>query len=76
MRKQISTRAGARIITDDGTLIGIVSRSDVLRVCSWPDAEIQHQAVKELIVGTFLCDPDRFTVTIKGTPETTMGGRR
>jgi CBS domain-containing protein len=69
------------VVSDDGTLIGVVSRSDVLSVYSRPDAEIQHQVAKELIVGTFLCDPDRFTVTvndgivtIKGTPETTMAG--
>jgi CBS domain-containing protein len=69
------------VTSDDGTLIGIVSRSDVLSVYSRPDAEIQHQIAKELIVGTFLCDPDRFTVTvnegivtIKGVPETTMAG--
>jgi len=50
-------------------------------VYSRPDEDIQHQLAKELIVGTFLCDPDRFTVTvmdgivtIKGTPETTMAG--
>jgi hypothetical protein len=28
VKKQVSTRAGARIITDDGMLIGIVSRCD------------------------------------------------
>jgi CBS domain-containing protein len=69
------------VISDDGTLIGIVTRSDVLSVYSRPDAEIQHQVAEELIVGTFLCDPDRFTVTvndgivtIKGAPETTTAG--
>jgi CBS domain-containing protein len=69
------------VTSDDGTLIGLVSRSDVLSVYSRPDVEIQHQVAKELIIGTFLCDPDRFTVTvndgivtIKGTPETTMAG--
>ena len=30
------------VISDDGTLIGIVTRSDVLSVYSRPDAEIQH----------------------------------
>jgi CBS-domain-containing membrane protein len=69
------------VIGDDGTLIGIVTRSDLLSVYSRPDAEIQHQVTKDLILGTFLCDPDRFTVTVKdgivtieGTPETTMVG--
>ncbi len=71
------------VISDDGTLIGIVSRSDVLSVYSRPDAEIRHQVTQDLIPGTFLCDPGRFTVTVKdgivtieGTPETTMVGLR
>ena len=69
------------VISDDGTLIGIVTRSDVLSVYSRPDAEIQHQVTQDLILGTFLCDPARFTVTVKdgivtieGTPETTPVG--
>ena len=69
------------VISDDGTLIGIVTRSDVLSVYSRPDAEIQREITQDLILGTFLCDPDRFTVTVKdgivtieGTPETTMVG--
>src|SRR5487761_841811 len=70
------------VISDDGTLIGIVTRSDVLSVYSRPDADMQHQVTQELILGTFLCDPGRFTVTVKdgivtieGTPETTTVGQ-
>jgi CBS domain-containing protein len=69
------------VTRDDGTLIGIVTRSDVLSVYSRPDTEIQHQVTQDLILGTFLCDPDRFTVTVKngivtieGKPETTRVG--
>jgi CBS domain-containing protein len=69
------------VVSDDGTLIGIVTRSDVLSVYSRPDAEIQRQVTQDLISGTFLCDPDRFTVTvtdgivtIEGTPETAVAG--
>jgi CBS domain-containing protein len=69
------------VVSDDGTLIGIVTRSDVLSVYSRPDAEIQHQVTQDLILGTFLCDSDRFTVTVKdgivtieGTPETSRVG--
>ena len=70
------------VTSDDGTLIGIVSRADVLSVYSRPDAEIQHEITQDLILGMFLCDPDRFTVTvtdgivtIEGTPESTVVGR-
>ena len=69
------------VISDDGTLIGIVSRADLLSVYSRPDAQIQHQVTQELIPSTFLRDPDKYTstvndgiVTIAGTPETTQAG--
>jgi CBS-domain-containing membrane protein len=69
------------VIRDDGTLIGIVTRSDVLSVYSKPDAEIEHEITHDLIAGTFRCDPARFTVTVKdgivtieGTPESTPVG--
>jgi CBS-domain-containing membrane protein len=69
------------VTSDDGTLIGIVTRSDVLSVYSRSDTDIQRQVTQDLILGTFLCDSDRFTVTvrngivtIKGTPETSQVG--
>ena len=69
------------VISDTGRLIGIVTRADVLSVYNRPDAEIQHQVTQDLILGTFLCAPDRFTVTVKdgivtieGAPETRTGG--
>jgi CBS domain-containing protein len=69
------------VISDDGTLIGIVSRADVLSVYNRPDADLQRQVIQDLMLGTFLFDPDRFTVavkdgivTIEGTPETTLAG--
>jgi CBS domain-containing protein len=65
------------VVSDDGTLIGIVTRSDVLSVYSRPDAEIKREIIRDLFLG----DPDRFTVTVKdgivtieGTPETASAG--
>jgi CBS-domain-containing membrane protein len=70
------------VTDDDGKLIGIVTRSDVLSVYSRPDAQIQQAIAQDLILGTFLCDPAKFTVnvkdgvvTIEGTPETAAVGR-
>ena len=70
------------VTSDDGTLIGIVSRADVLSVYSRPDADIHREITQDEILGTFLCDPDRFTVTvtdgivtIAGIPESTIVGR-
>jgi CBS-domain-containing membrane protein len=70
------------VISDDGTLIGIVSRADVLSVYGRPDADIHREITQDQILGMFLCDPARFTVTvtdgivtIEGTPESTVVGR-
>jgi len=70
------------VTNDDGKLIGIVTRSDVLSVYSRPDAQIQQAIAQDLILGTFLCDPAKFTVTVKdgvvtieGTPENATVGR-
>jgi CBS domain-containing protein len=69
------------VTNDDGRLIGIVTRSDVLSVYSRPDAEIQREITQDLILGKFLRDPVAFTVTVKdgivtieGTPETAVVG--
>jgi CBS domain-containing protein len=69
------------VVNDDGQLIGIVTRSDVLTVYGKPDSQIQDEISKDLIFGTFRCDPAKFTVTVKdgivtieGTPEATQIG--
>ena len=58
-----------------------MTRSDVLSVYRRTDADIQRQVTQDLILGTFLCDPARFTVTvedgivtIEGEPETKVVG--
>ena len=70
------------VTSDEGTLIGIVTRADVLSVYGRADADIQHEIIQDLIQGTFRCDPARFTVTvadgvvtIEGAPETDQAGR-
>src|ERR1700733_3741312 len=70
------------VTSDDGTLIGIVTRADVLSVYSRPDADIQREIIQDLIQGMFACDPARFTVTvadgivtIEGAPATDLVGR-
>jgi len=70
------------VTNETGTLIGIVSRADVLSVYNRPDADIWHEITQDLILKTYLCDPAHFTVTVKdgvvtieGAPETTPVGR-
>jgi CBS domain-containing protein len=70
------------VVGGDGRLIGIVTRSDVLSVYDRSDDDIRREVTDSVIVGTFRCDPARFTVTVKdgivtleGTPETAAAGR-
>jgi CBS domain-containing protein len=65
-----------------GRLAGIVSRTDILSVFSRPDDEILKQITNDVILDTYLKDPDRFRVTVKdgvvtmsGDPESAMAGR-
>lgn len=70
------------VVDDDGRLVGIVTRSDVLSVYSRPDEDIQHEITQDLLYGMHGCDPARFTVTVKdgivtfeGTPDNPELGR-
>jgi len=70
------------VVGENGQLVGIVSRADVLSVYSRPDEEIQQEITKNVILNGFFADPDRFTVTVtsgiatlEGRPETTARGR-
>src|ERR1700752_651610 len=45
------------VVSEDGVLIGIVSRADVLSVYSKPDEEIRDEVTRELIRGHHLPDP-------------------
>jgi len=70
------------VVEKGGQLAGIVSRADALSVYSRPDEEIRQEVTKDVILGEFAADPDRFAVavsggvvTLEGRPETTAGGR-
>ena len=45
------------VVTDDGTLIGIVSRADVLSVYERPDADILDEVRTVIMAGEFGLDP-------------------
>jgi CBS domain-containing protein len=61
------------VVTGDGTLVGIVSRSDVLSVYRRPDAAIEREITEDLLSGTFGYDPARFDVTVKAGVVTIAG---
>jgi CBS domain-containing protein len=69
------------VVDGDGRLVGIVTRSDVLSVYNKADDDIRRDITDNVILNEFLCDPARFTVTVKdgivtleGTPETAAVG--
>jgi CBS domain-containing protein len=70
------------VVDEAGHLVGIVSRSDVLRIFSRPDEEIRHEVTDRLIRQGFLTGPERLQVTVQdgivtvsGRPETGRVGR-
>ncbi|HEX6454863.1 MAG TPA: CBS domain-containing protein [Trebonia sp.] len=69
------------VVDDDGRLVGIVARSDVLSVYDKADDDILRDIRDNVISDEFRCDPARFTVTVKdgivtleGIPETVAVG--
>jgi CBS domain-containing protein len=70
------------VVDDDGRLVGIVSRADLLSVYSRPDDDIRNDIVEHVVLDALLTDPARFVITVKdgvvtaeGTPETAAVGR-
>jgi CBS-domain-containing membrane protein len=70
------------VVTAGGQLAGIITRTDILAVFDRPDAEIDKE-ITGTILGEFLMDPRRFSVTVKdgivtlgGEPDTADVGHR
>lgn len=69
-------------VTDEnGRLVGIISRADVLSVFDRTDHDIYQEITDEVILGGFLANPSAFQVTVKdgivslaGRPETNETG--
>jgi CBS domain-containing protein len=64
------------VVTASGQLAGIITRTDILAIFDRPDADIDKE-ITGTILGEFLIDPRRFSVTVKdgivtlgGEPET------
>jgi len=54
------------VVDQDGRVVGIVTRSDLLRVFLRPDAQIREDIVEGLIVRTLWMDPNTIQVQVKG----------
>lgn len=61
------------VVTAAGRLVGIVSRSDVLRVYDRTDEDIRKEIEEEVIKGSFCLDSLAFTVTVSSGVVTLAG---
>jgi CBS domain-containing protein len=52
------------VVDREGRLLGIISRSDLLKVFNRPDQAIRREILDEVIVGEFMLDPDRFFIQV------------
>jgi CBS domain-containing protein len=53
------------VLGEGGRLVGIISRSDLLKVFNRPDQAIRREIIEEVIVGEFLMDPNRFFIRVQ-----------
>jgi len=71
------------VTNEDGRLVGIISRADVLSVFDRTDEAIRQEITDEVLLGEFLVDPTGYDLTVKdgivtlaGRPETSDIGHR
>jgi CBS domain-containing protein len=61
------------VVGQDGRLVGIVTRSDVLSVFERPDEDIWDEIGKAILDEEFALDPDRFDLTVRSGIVTICG---
>ncbi len=61
------------VVSPDGMLIGIVSRTDLLSVYERPDRDIQDEVIRDIIAGEFKLDAAEFEVTVAAGVVTLAG---
>ena len=54
------------VVNAGGSLVGLVSRADLLAVYDRPDEEIREEILDHVILHEFLEDPRQFAVTVAG----------
>jgi CBS-domain-containing membrane protein len=61
------------VVTSDGSLVGIVSRIDLLGVYDRPDSEIEAEIRKRVIIDEFVLDGQAYAVTVASGVVTIAG---
>jgi len=62
------------VVDDDGGLVGIVTRADLVRAFVRSDREIEREIVEDVILRALWIPPERVVVSVKGG-EVTLGGQ-
>jgi CBS domain-containing protein len=52
------------VVDENGRLVGIVSRGDLLKVFNRPDQAIRREIIDDVIVGEFMMNPNRFFIHV------------
>lgn len=61
------------VVSADGRLVGVITRSDVLSVFERPDADIWDEVVRSVVAGEFGLDPDSLDITVRSGVVTLTG---
>lgn len=61
------------VVDEDGMLVGIVSRADLLKVHLRTDEELHHEIVEEVLVRTLWLEPHEVRVSVNGGVVTLRG---
>jgi CBS domain-containing protein len=72
--RELARRGVRRLfVVDNGKLVGVVSRRDLLAVFRRSDEDIQHEIVQEVLVRTLWADPNTVSVTVQDGVVTMLG---
>ncbi|TCO61950.1 CBS domain-containing protein [Actinocrispum wychmicini] len=72
--RELARRGVRRLfVTDNGKIVGVVSRRDLLSLFRRSDEDIQHEVMREVLVGTLWADPKSVTVTVHDGVVTMLG---
>ena len=52
------------VATPDGTLIGIISRADVMGAFARPDDELRAEIVNDVVIGVLQLDPEKLSIVV------------
>ena len=64
-RKMLEHHVNRLPVVDDGRLVGIVTRSDLVRAFVRPDAELERELVDDVMTRTLWIDTDRVDVDVE-----------